>query len=373
MSKIAIISTHPAPYRDSFLRALVHEDTFDIDVYSLFSYDKGQSYWGLKDGGYHPINLHAERHSLIFTTLKLLHLFVFSHKYEFVLWPCWAYKCLKLPIFLSAVLGRKYALGADSVAQEPLMKVLMAIKTYVIKHAQFIFVPGRASQEFFLKQFSLKPNQILLGAYSLEGERLECEILARRKNKDIIREKLDIPCMNIVYLMVANMIPTRHYPITVCGFLKFAQNHHNVTFLAVGNGSDYEDMKKLADKNAAFKVLPGCAFDEMLSLYAISDVYVHGGREPASTALIIGSLAHLPLMSSDAVGCSMDVLRDGETGYCVANYKDENDWKEAFEKSFMTKTEWERMGIRARELSKNLDIDAVIGKFIQKLTELVKS
>ena len=371
MKRIAIISSHPAPYRDAFLTEIVRQYPLGVDVYSLFSYDKGHSYWNLKDAQYSPINLKAEEKSSLRMIAILVMLFVVYRKYDFVLWPCWAYRCLKLPIFISALFGKNYGLCADSIEQKAINWLLLKVKQFVIKRAKVVFVPGKAGVDFFIRQFSVSPQSIVMGSYSLDGNNLEKEILNRRQIlRDNIRDRLDVKKNDSLYLMVANMIPTRHYPIMVSGFLNFAKNRDDVKLVIVGNGSDYDKMIELSKVHNKLKVLPGCSFDDMLSLYAASDVYVHSGKEPASTALVLGGIAHLPLISSMAVGCSADVLVDGVSGFKVENFMDSLSWERGFERSKAFQSRWRQMGLAARDLSRKLDVEPTVAHFISKMSNL---
>jgi glycosyltransferase involved in cell wall biosynthesis len=172
--------------------------------------------------------------------------------------------------------------------------------------------------------------------------------------------------------MVANMIKTRYYPVTAEAFLHATHGRNDVRFVMVGRGPELSMMQELAEKEPSLKVLPGVSFEEMLKLYALADVYVHGGTEPASTALIIGAIANLPLISSPAVGCYDDVVRDGETGYSVADYLSVPNWEQAFVRALEGKGAWITMGMRARALSRKLDSDLVVAKFCEKMSMVFK-
>jgi len=111
-------------------------------------------------------------------------------------------------------------------------------------------------------------------------------------------------------------------------------------------------------------VLPGVSFSEMQELYALADVYVHGGKEPASTALVIGAISHLPLISSLSVGCAADVVRDGETGVLLTDCLSVDGWVAAFRRMMSDSDRWGDYGINARIASERLDCDNTIENLI---------
>jgi glycosyltransferase involved in cell wall biosynthesis len=368
---MAFISMHPAPYRDAFIEKLVQNNPKKVDVFNYLSSDKGHDFWGLEASTFKVEELGGSKLSFFRMTFKLLRMFVFSRKYDFVMWPGWTYKPLFIPIFLSALFRKKFGFSADTVKQGKISKIGFILKRFVVNRAKIILVPGEAGRLFFSKTFDTDTNKILKGAYALDGNRIEIEILKRRKNfKCSIRNKYDINEKAKVFLMVANMIPTRHYPITVSAFVEVAKQNKNAVFVIVGIGDDLKLMQEISLEEKSIKVIPGCSFDEMLSLYAMSDVYVHGGTEPASTALVIGAISHLPLISSMAVGCAKDVLVDGETGVLVYDYKSVALWKAGFDKILKSEDLWDLMGEKARTLSKRMDVDVCVNQFIDVVSSL---
>ena len=367
--KMAFISMHPAPYRNSFISVLVNDPSLDVDVFILLSFDKGHDFWGLKKPAFDVHELEANKRSWVKTTWRLLRNFIFSRKYDFVMWPGWTYSCLLLPIFMSSILGLRYGFVADTVEQRDIGKLAFWIKRLVVRRAKMVFVPGNAAEKFFSETFGVDKKKIVKGAYSLDGAALEREIMSRRTNKEALRDRLGISNAAKMFLMVANMTPNRCYPITVRAFVEVAKLIENSVFVVVGKGVDLPVIEKIAEENNKVKVIPGCSFDEMLSLYATADIYVHGGKEPASTALVIGAISHLPIISSMAVGCSADVLVDGESGYEISDYLDQMNWADGFQRAMADQGNWHLKGDYARELSKQLDVDSVESRFLDVIVE----
>ena len=373
---LAFISMHPAPYRDALIGKLIRSFRGDVDVFNLYGSDAGHRFWSLADPEYATTCIVAdtERVSQLRLAFRLIRKFVFSGRYDCVVWPGYVHWSVRVAILMSTLLRRKYILSIDSVEQPHIAKIAFVIKKWMIKHAAILFVPGKASKTFLMKTFDVEEARIVCGAYALDGGVLEKKILELRTNgaRTDVREKLGARQDTKMFLMVANMIPTRMYPITSAGFVEFAAMHKDCVFVMVGKGPEYEQMRSYASKNQCLRVIEGCSFDDMLKLYAAADVYVHGGKEPASTALVIGAIAHLPLISSDAVGCSADLLIDGETGFKVDNYTTTANWREIFARSIHNEFDWGKMGGRARTASKKLDANVVADKLSSCIVSLLK-
>ena len=361
--RLAFISNHPAPYRDAFLDRLAASDKLVVDVYSLFAEDKGHDFWKLRKPSYNAKIIVKGKENGIVTFFRLLR-FVFSN-YDIVCWPGLQHWYLIVLQFLSAIMNRKFGFCADSVKQGAISRIAFKMKKLIVRKATFIFVPGNASVDFFSRVFNVSSEKLIKGAYALDVEQICDRVQMLNKKRFELRSKFGLSNADVVFLMVANMIKTRHYPITVRGFADFAADNKNCKFVIVGRGPDLEKMNSFAKENPSVIVIPGCSFEEMLGLYALADVYVHGGTEPASTALVIGAISGLPLISSYGVGCSWDVLKDDESGVVVRNYLDRDDWKKAFGMAYANNVKWKKWGARAHELAKSLDANNVAEAFVR--------
>lgn len=368
--KLAFVSAHPAPYRDPFLRRLSRwnlngNGENEIKIFSLYPDDDAHAYWDLGEHGYEAELLGVRGTHWLRMFWRLFRR-VICGGYDVICWPGFHRPCTRLAIVICAMMGKKYGFCADSIEQPKRGGLMMVLKCFVVRRASFILVPGHASQDFFVKEFNYPVERICLGQYALEGGQIERNILQSRSDqRDVLRQKFGLKTDDVVFLMVANMLPTRHYPITSSAFIRFAAQHPGVRFVMVGKGNDLGQMQDRAKSHPELVIVPGVSFAEMQDLYALADVYVHGGKEPASSALVIGAIAHLPVMSSPAVGCTADVLRDGETGVLVKDYLNEDEWVAGFERMWANRNSWKEYGEKARGLSRELDCERVVAKFVE--------
>lgn len=361
--KIAFISRHPAPYRDPLMARLNSAMVGEIEFFNELPFDDGHGFWDLKEHGYSASDLYPNGLGRIGRLAHLLKKFVFG-QYDFVLWSGFIAAEMTVAMFVSAVLGKRYGFAADTAKQAPLRGLRKFIKKTIVRRASLIFVPGEAGARFWTETYGVPKERIMLGAYALDGAKIAASIDALRNERAKIRAAYGIASDDTVYLMVANMIPSRHYPVTTEAFSRFAQGRKDMKFVIVGRGPDYPQMKAYASAHPEIVPIDGVSFDKMLSLYAMADVYVHGGTEPASTALVIGAIAGLPLISSKAVGCAFDVLRDGESGVEVRDYLSVADWTKAFERMQSMREDWDRLGARGVELAEALDVGKTASAFM---------
>ncbi len=365
--KLAFVSAHPAPYRDPFLRRLAARKDIDVKIYSLSSADRGHGFWNLEECGYKSELIGEDGDHSIACFFRLLFRIILGG-FDVICWPGFSLPCTKAALIVCALMGKRYGFCADSIAQPKRSWLSKIIKRFVIKKVDFIFVPGKAARDFFVNEFQYPIQRICLGQYAMDGLEIEKKLsLLRRERKLGLRRKFGLAPDDTVFIMVANMIQTRHYPITAMAFKRFAEKRPGFRFVMVGSGPELEKIQCMAADTDSLRVIPGLPFDEMLELYSVADVYVHGGCEPASTALVIGAIAKLPLITSRSVGCAADVLVDGETGVLIEDCLSEDDWVHGFERMIYKRSEWQKYGEKARELSRSLDSDVVVDSFVSQI------
>ena len=362
-ARIGFLSRHPAPYRDSFLARISNSERLKVSVFSEQPYDEGHAYWDLPASVYDTEILAPKGRSQLLVLLLMIKRIVFGG-FDYTFWPGFMTLPILVSEFVAAVLGKKYVICSDAVCQRSTSWWRRCLKKYLIKHATAIMVGGNAGKAFFKSTYNVPDDKLLEGVYSLDGIELEKRIDNIRRGREGLRTRMGIGASEIIYLMVANMLPKRHYPITVAAFRTFAKSHPDCRFVICGRGDGLNEMQDIARTDSSIIVVPGLPFNDMLELYAMADVYVHGGMEPASTALQIGAIAKLPLLTSKAIGFAWDLLVDEETGIEVKDFKDQEQWIHGFSHILDMRTRWREMGTRARELSRKLDSDVVAEGFV---------
>lgn len=367
--RIALISNHPAPYRDPFLARMQRNTEFDVDIFNELPMDGGHAFWNLEENGYEVTDLSAAGDGMLVRLFRLLKTFVFG-PYDFVLWPGFVHAEVTMVALLRALVGGRYGFVADTVSRRNACGVRRLVKKLVVNRASLIFVPGAAGAAFFRAEYGVPASKIVKGAYALDGCKLEREIGELKMKRDQIRRRCGLAAEDVVFLMVANMTPARRYPVTAEAFVRFASGRPGLKLMIVGEGPDLPRMRDYARAHPEIVVSGGVSFQEMLSLYAMADVYVHGGCEPASTALVIGAIAKLPLVSTKRVGCSFDVLRDGKSGVEAGEPTDVESLARAFGRMASMRSRWADMGNEARELSKALDVEQTVAAFCKVMRKL---
>ena len=326
--KIALLLMHPSPYRDAVAKRLQADGRFSLDVFYLFGEDFGHSGMGLGETADplagKTVTLHPSGFAALRLMWRLVWRFAVGGKYDLVVWPAYAPWWLTMGVILRATMGRKYGLSLDTT-RERCGWLSRTIKQFVFLRAQFLWVPGEASQKFLVRDYGVDEKKIVHGVYSCEFA--QCP-----------KEAHD----GEVYLMVANDVDFRRMNVVADGFKRFVANGGVGKLILCGKGVGRHQGKDVECIDG------GTAWENLPRLYARSDVYVHNGTEQFSVATLMGAMIGLPLLCGLEVGAAADLFGDKEVGMLVEKWDSAEAWAEAFGRISARKGDWQGMGAEAK-------------------------
>lgn len=336
--KVVLLLMHPSPYRDIVAELLRSDGRFSLDVFYLFGEDFGHPGMGLGEA-VEPVagktaTLHPRGFSALRLMWRLVWRFAVGGKHDLVVWPAYAPWWLTMGVVLRAMLGRKYGLSLDTT-KERCGWLSRTIKRCVFSRAQFLWVPGEASQKFLVQGYGVDGRKIVQGVYS-------CKF---------------VPCPKKVhngpvYLMVANDTDFRRMDVVAEGFKRFVANGGAGNLVLCGKGvGRYQ--------GECVECIDGTGWGDLPSLYARSDVYVHNGTEQFSVATLMGAMAGLPLLCGSEVGVAADLFGERQVGMLVEKWDNAEGWAETFGRMSARKGDWQEMGAEARRRTAKFDSAAV--------------
>jgi glycosyltransferase involved in cell wall biosynthesis len=368
MMNLAYISIHPAPYRDPFLNQLAETPGVNLDVFQYESLDRGHSFWNLTPPKYRQFQfVKIFRHigqGIHFPPLKLV-----FQRYDYYVIPGTLYLSSLFLLVVLPMLKRKVILCADSVSDATQSRVVKAIKRWIYRKIALVMVPGEAGAIFFCQKYGFKRADCLYGGYAMDVTSIRRQIWAFDEGGNLqFLRNYHLPRDKKIFMMCANMQYNRDYPILVEAFERFAAGKQDVHLLMIGGGSDAQRVDQMIAGFPMITRVDHCSFDELIQFYANIYCYVHTGREPYSTALALGAVAGVPLISSSAVGASYDYIQDGVTGVLVSDYKSSREWGAAMQDVY----DWgEEKRLSARnqlmDMVKKLSPEAAVSAFIHAI------
>jgi len=322
--KAAVILTHPAPYREAVLRRLRDDRRIQIYAPAIFACDFGHHDMGL---GEDSAAIAADVPTLypgiidgVKVAWRLIRRFS-GRKYDFVVWPAYAPWWLTFPIAVRSVLGRRYAIALDTV-RESGGAFLRAVKSWLFRKADFLWVPGLASRRYLAGSYGVSGKKIVGGLYIQEF------VTHHRR------------CMRgegPVFLMVANNRPFRRMDVVSDGFRKYLAGGGKGRLIFCGVGTT-------ALACSGIEAIEGVPSSELPELYSRADVYVHNGDEQFSVALLMGAMAGLPILVGAEVGAVADLFsNDGMPGIKVNDWTSSDSWANAFRAMTAKASSWSSM------------------------------
>lgn len=122
-----------------------------------------------------------------------------------------------------------------------------------------------------------------------------------------------------VFLFVGNFVQNRNIPLLLEAFSNALKSDPCLKLIIIGTGSCYmKVVKKFREEHPLnFIHLEKVSFDDLADYYAISDCYIHPGKEPYSLATVQAVVSGIPVIANSDVGCTLDYIKDGENGLIV--------------------------------------------------------
>lgn len=244
------------------------------------------------------------------------------------------------------------------------------IKKLVFKAADGFVVPGEKAKRYIIKLIGKNVKILYLRNFVDEAKYFYIVMKLKQRMNEICR------IWNINNDSIKILIPARL--VEEKGILPFINAirsiRGNFTILIAGDGYMRNRIKDLIEKGCDIdvKLLGYINEKEMLELYSISDLVVLPSKyDPHPLVTIEALWAGIPMLISDRVGSSEEVVKEGVNGW-IFKYGDISDIQEKFRKAIsLSKEELMNMG----NMSKRIAIECFSSKkcieeFVKGLNKL---
>lgn len=313
--KVGILSIHPAPYRDGVFWQLAKRKNIEIEVLLYFNIDTGHAEWNYEKPEY-PCQLIKGAIPLPnqdYIHIEILRKLIFGN-YDVLVIPGYSRATSLLAILFSIISKTSFILNADSVINNKQSKkgeIKEYLKSYVLKKANAFLVPGKASREYF-QSYGIPPEKIFEGGYCFDVAKLCLAIDEKKKERIMLRENYHIHKDDFLFLSIGKMVSFRRFMLLVKAF-SAVKSKLPIHLFIVGDGPEKLHIEFFLQeyKINNIKLIGTIPFNELPAIYAISDAYIHVGKEPFSTATEYAAIAGLPIVSTLAVGYVHDLTYRG--------------------------------------------------------------
>lgn len=327
MIRVGFIVGEPSPWRVSLLEKVAEHRAIDLTViYAAPTVHRRT--WN--------VNLPREATILRGPSLPLTRLLHHDYPLTPQIWPLlereqfdvlviggWSLLATQLAIVWARRRKVPYLVISENHFREKRPLWIKAVKSIVLRHvipqAAGQLVTGTLAREHALHygaradRITVFPNAIDVDEYGRAADRL-------RARAGAIRQSLGIAEDAVVFAQVARLLPQKAPDEALEAVARArALTPRPVHLLLVGEGTLRPALEQRSAELAIAVTFAGFRQgEELLECYAAADVFMLlSRREPWGVVVNEAAAFGLPLMLTDAVGASADLLRAGENGELV--------------------------------------------------------
>ena len=347
VKRLAIFTSHPIQYQAPWFRALANSDVIEPTVYfgSRHGADVamdsgfGKAFrWDipLLDGYEHVfLPNRANRPNVSrFTGVRLTSAqsVLAGGKYDALLLLGWqtlahvqmlrAAWHLGIPVILrgESTLGREPLAGARAFARRVVwLPVRRRLYHSVFERVQAFLVIGSRNRDYY-RSFGVPDVKFFSAPYGVDNDWFSMPNGARAAARALVRSALGVSPDTIVFASSAKLI-ARKRPFDVIDAVAILRRRGvNAHALFIGDGEERLAMEQRAAGIGMADAVSIAGFvnqRELPSWYAAADALVLPSDSRETWGLVVNEAmaAGLPVVVSDAAGCSIDLVRNGENGF----------------------------------------------------------
>lgn len=259
--------------------------------------------------------------------------------------------------------GDSHLLDHQPSWKKGMKKVLLKFIYSYISKVLYVGINNKA----YFQYYGIKESQLIYAPHAVDNQRFSENDLLYNEQAQNWRLNLGINPNDIVVLFAGKLEPKKSPDL----LLKAVQEYNETTttsikLIFVGNGVLETELKELAERDTNIFFINFQNQSQMPIVYRMGDLFCLPSRGPGETwglAVNEAMACGRPVIVSDQVGCAVDLVVSGETGYILKS-GDVVDLKNILDK--INKEELKEMGAAASKLIKSWSfekqIEALIGQ-----------
>lgn len=190
---------------------------------------------------------------------------------------------------------------------------------WVYSHVDTALYVGKNNRDYFHKM-GLLASQLVFAPHAIDNERFAGD---EEKNYEHQasewRRKLEISSQTIVILYAGKFIKKKQVVPLLENFIRFHNRNSDkdIKLVLVGNGDEEKKLLAMSKGRTDVKIMPFVNQSEMPIVYRIGDVFILPSKSETWGLAINEAMAcSRPVITSNKVGCSVDLVDEGVTGWC---------------------------------------------------------
>jgi glycosyltransferase involved in cell wall biosynthesis len=326
-TRVLLVHNIMAPYRFPLFRALARHPDIDLTVWFMSRSARNRKWAEAKEDlgfDYEVLpSIELNHFSRDLFTYILNYSFPWRYarrRFDLMISAGWLDFASQAGFFASKALGRKFVLWSESTAFEPSLRRSLALPLVraMVAGADACIGVGTRSREYLRALGAAEAN--LFTAFStVDVELFRRVSAAARPTREQRKQTFGIN-RGRVLLYCGQFIERKGLRYLLAAFASIKQQYEDIALVLVGYGPARADL--LAEVTrlglSDVHIIDHVEVADMPKMYALADVFVLPSTEETWGLVINEAMAcGLPVIVTDKVGSSVDLVGEGENGFVV--------------------------------------------------------
>ncbi|MDH7463668.1 glycosyltransferase family 4 protein [Chitinophagaceae bacterium 26-R-25] len=244
----------------------------------------------------------------------------------------WSYASVWMTILAGKWYGKKIWLRAESPYNQEIKKSKRSLflkriifKNFLFKMIDKCLYIGKESKKFF-EYYGVPEKKLLYTPYCVNNAFFQLKHEELKNNRDDIKKELNLPLGKKIILYSGKYIPKKNPLDLIKAYEKIGSR--NAALVMVGEGELRKEMEAyIQQHNLSDVYLTGFINQSSIpKYYEIADVFVMCSGMEETWGLSVNEAMNFakPVVVADTVGCSADLVKNGENGFVFEEKNIEN-------------------------------------------------
>lgn len=377
--KVLILHNYMAPYRFPLFELISKDKNIDLTVYFMSRSAKNRKWKKLPKLNFKykvlpklEISYFGKDLLAYIINYTFPYLFI-KEKFDVVISAGWLDFASQAAFFLSKLTKTKFIIWSESTINEPsfIRKITLPFVKYLVRTSDACIAISTRSKEYLIS-LGAKVNKIFIGYSSVDNK-----LFSKLSNLDSnevqrIKTSFNIKSKNVI-LYVGQFIERKGIEYLISGFKKYLKDNPDSSLLLVGYGPSEDHLKKMSSGFVNKKIffINHIEIDQMPKIYGISDVFVLPSLEETWGLVVNEAMAAgLPVITTDKVGSSIDLVKNDINGFIVKS-KSSGQIYLKLKKILRSPGKLKLMGSNSSKLINNFSPEKQASAFIKSIQSVV--
>lgn len=185
--------------------------------------------------------------------------------------------------------------------------------SWIYRHVDVALYAGSANKQYFLKH-GLKEHHLVFAPHAIDNERFaDNETRRYSERAQVWRREIGFSDNDLVIVFAGKLERQKGVDLLLEAFMN--TDNHTLKLLIVGNGSAESNLKYMARTDPRVKFLPFQNQTLMPVVYRLGAIFCLPSRSETWGLAVNEAMASgRPVITSDKVGCTADLIQPGITG-----------------------------------------------------------